>query len=359
MLNTSKSRVRYTRQSIATNTFLQMPRFIMVGEFAGNRISNNARILYTLLLDRHKISIKNGWHDENGDVYIYFKREEMEQQLGISERTVVKVIQELKTFSLVEEKKQGLNKPNKIYLLSPVISDDEDFAQYIDPTPDYNPDAEQNYTSEVTTATDIAEPVITSSTEPQNLRLQAHIDCASKPVNFTAQEPQNLSPNYNKYSNNEINNNEINNNEVSNTTATGSSKIPYQQILEMYNRLCEATSLRPIRLITGNRQTQTAARFKEYGLSGFFDLFEKVAASIFLCGGGDGGWKADYDWLITPANMQKVLEGKYDNDQCNIPLPQVRLGESRNTGISSNNQRQDPFMERALTAYATATQQTA
>ena len=54
--------------------------------------------------------------------------------------------------------------------------------------------------------------------------------------------------------------------------------------------------------------------------------------------------------------MQKVLEGKYDNDQCNIPNQQVL--QHRNTGTANKNERQDPFLERALTAYATATQQT-
>ena len=101
--------------------------------------------------------------------------------------------------------------------------------------------------------------------------------------------------------------------------------IPYSQILEMFNQLCQATGLRPIQSIKGKRKTQTAARFKEYELSGFFDLFEKVATSNFLCGGGNRGWGAHFDWLIDPANMQKVLEGKYDNDQCNTPQSQMRI----------------------------------
>ena len=122
-----------------------MPRFLTAGEFAGNKISNNARILYTLLLDRHRISVKNNWFDDNGEVYIYFKREEMEHQLGLSERTIAKVVQELKDFFLVEEKQQGLNKPNKIYLLSPIVGDEENPDQYIDPEADYNPEKAHDY----------------------------------------------------------------------------------------------------------------------------------------------------------------------------------------------------------------------
>jgi len=349
--NGTSKRMRYTRQAIVTSAFLQMPRFLYTGEFAGNRISNNARNLYTLLLDRHKVSIKNGWHDESGEVYIYFKREEMEQQLGISERTVTKVMQELKDLLLVEEKKQGLNKPNKIYLLSPVIDDGENPDTYVEPAPDYNPDSEDEYTDYN------HDHEITTLTETQHLHCQPLNICTSEPANFTAHKPQNLSPNYNNY-----NYNKSSYNELSNTTATaasgrGGGEIPYSQILEGYNQLCEVTNLRPIRSITGKRKTQTVARFKEYGLSGFFNAFEKIAASVFLCGGGERGWKADFDWLISPANMQKVLEGKYDNDQCNIPMPQLRPYEPRITGATKKNEWPDPFLERAMTAYATATHQ--
>jgi len=325
-----------------------MPRFLLAGEFAGNRISSNARILYTLLLDRHRVSVKNGWFDENGEAYIYFKREEMEHQLGVSERTVSKVMQELKDLLLVEEKKQGLNKPNKIYLLSPIVGDDdEDFNQYVDPAPDYNPNTEYGYNPD---------PENTASTDTQNLHFQTRKNYASEPADFTVQDPQYLSPSNNNYNHNERNDNNLSDNEVKTATATGGGEVPYTQILEMYNQLCETQGLRPIRSITGNRKAQTAAQFKEHKLSGFFDLFNKVTTSIFLCGGGERGWKADYDWLIAPANMQKVLEGKYDNDQCNIPNHQVM--QHRNTGTANKNERQDPFLEKALIAYATATQQT-
>ena len=253
--NRTNKRMKYTRQAIVTSAFLQMPRFLYIGEFAGNRISNNARNLYTLLLDRHKISIKNGWHDESDDVYIYFKREEMEQQLGISERTVSKVMQELKDLSLVEEKKQGLNKPNKIYLLSPIVGNDESPDPYVDPAP------ENEYTGHN------PETEIVTPTETQHLHCQPLNICTSEPANFTPHKPQNLSPNYNNY-----NYNQFSYNELSNTTAadggsdTGggsSGETPYMQIFEGYNQLCEVTNLRPIHSITGKRKTQTAAQFKE------------------------------------------------------------------------------------------------
>ena len=136
--------------------------------------------------------------------------------------------------------------------------------------------------------------------------------------------------------------------------------IPYSQIFDRYNEICLTTGLRPIRGIEGNRKTKVAAQFKQYGLSGFFDVFDKVTESAFLCGGGNRGWKADFDWLINPTNMQNVLEGKYDGSQSNTPAPQTPFetpypSQSHSVFNSQNKtERYDPFMEGALSAYATA-----
>ena len=86
-------------------------------------------------------------------------------------------------------------------------------------------------------------------------------------------------------------------------------------------------------------------------------------ASSFLCGSGDRGWKADYDWLIAPTNMQKVLEGKHDNEQSNVPLQKTYPYEPyQSAGFSNpqknNEERRDPFLERAMMAYETALQST-
>jgi len=133
MQSSTNKRVVTTRQAVITGAFHQMPRFLTSGEFIGSKLSNDARVLYTLMLDRYKLSLKNGWYDDNDEVYIYFKKEEMEFQLGLSKMTVLKVMRELKNHSLVKETKQGLNRPNKIYLLSPVIAKTENQSSYLSP----------------------------------------------------------------------------------------------------------------------------------------------------------------------------------------------------------------------------------
>ena len=114
-----RNRSRYTRQSVAVNLFFKMPKFLIYNEDFRN-MSNDARILYMLLRERHELSIINEWYDEQDNVFIYFKREEMQELLNLSKNTIPKIVNELKELGLVEEERQGVNKPNRIYLLAPL-----------------------------------------------------------------------------------------------------------------------------------------------------------------------------------------------------------------------------------------------
>ena len=110
------NRVRYTRQNILLNSFFQLPKFLFDDEFS--ELTNDARVLYAILRNRHEISIKNGWVNENDEVYLYFKREEMQAVLGVSAKPVIKAMHDLKVYGLLEEIQQGLGKPNMIFLLT-------------------------------------------------------------------------------------------------------------------------------------------------------------------------------------------------------------------------------------------------
>ena len=109
-------RVRYTVNDVSNNRFYQMPKFLFEGEFKA--LSNNARVLYTLLRDRHDLSLQNHWVNEKNEVYLIFTRKNMEEMLGLSDKTVKKAVDELKNFGLIEEEHIGLNKANRIYLTS-------------------------------------------------------------------------------------------------------------------------------------------------------------------------------------------------------------------------------------------------
>jgi hypothetical protein len=79
-------------------------------------MSVDAKYIYTLMLDRMGLSIKNGWHDTDGKAYIYFTRQEIEFDLNCSSQKSTAVIRELIKYELLEEKRQGINKPNKLFL---------------------------------------------------------------------------------------------------------------------------------------------------------------------------------------------------------------------------------------------------
>lgn len=107
-------RIRYTVNDINNNRFYQLPKFLFEGEFKA--LSNDARVLYSLLRDRHELSIANNWVNEKGEVYLVYTRKNMEEMLGLSDKTVKKAVEQLKKFNLMEEEKMGLNRPNRIYL---------------------------------------------------------------------------------------------------------------------------------------------------------------------------------------------------------------------------------------------------
>ena len=105
---------RFTVAEIESNQFYQMPKFLLEGKF--KHLSNDARVLYSLLRDRHQLSIKNKWVNNVGEVYMIYTRMEMADKLGITDKTVLKAVNKLKDFSLLEETRQGINKPNILYL---------------------------------------------------------------------------------------------------------------------------------------------------------------------------------------------------------------------------------------------------
>ena len=97
-------------------TFYRVPKVLFTNERFWN-ISADAKMLYGILLDRMNLSARNGWLDEEGRVYIIFTIEEIKEALGCGEKKAVKLLDELeKKCGLVERKRQGLGKPNLIYV---------------------------------------------------------------------------------------------------------------------------------------------------------------------------------------------------------------------------------------------------
>lgn len=72
-----------------------------------------------------------------------------------------------------------------------------------------------------------------------------------------------------------------------------------------------------LKRLTTERCGMLNARIKENGAEAVEEVIRKAASSGFLNGGGNHGFRADFNWLMRPRNFIKVLEGNYDNDKQN------------------------------------------
>ena len=64
----------------ASDAFFRIPKLLITEPYF-RRLSTDAKLLYGLMLDRMSLSMKNGWMDDDGHVYIYFTLEEACEQL--------------------------------------------------------------------------------------------------------------------------------------------------------------------------------------------------------------------------------------------------------------------------------------
>ena len=98
------------------NKYYQIPQELFVNRLYKEKLNSDSKILYAFLLDRLSLSQKNLWFDKEGRVYLIFTREEVQNKLCLCEKTVTKAFKQLAEVNLIAEKRQGLGKPNLIYV---------------------------------------------------------------------------------------------------------------------------------------------------------------------------------------------------------------------------------------------------
>ena len=107
-------------------TFYRVPKELITNLRFKN-LSNDAKLLYGLMLDRMALSAKNHWFDKENRVYIYFSVIDVMEQLNIGKNKAIKLFKELDNESgigLIEKRQQGQGKPALIYVKSFVIEDE-------------------------------------------------------------------------------------------------------------------------------------------------------------------------------------------------------------------------------------------
>lgn len=145
--------IPYKSNETLENKCYQIPQELFVNSLYKDKLNSDSKILYAFLIDRLSLSQKNNWKDIDNNVYLIFTRQEVQDKLGLSEKTVIKAFKQLSEVKLIADKRQGLGKPNLIYV-GKIIHEE-------------NP-------------------------EQENLQLQNCKNYRSGKVNFTGQELENL-----------------------------------------------------------------------------------------------------------------------------------------------------------------------
>lgn len=94
---------------------------------------------------------------------------------------------------------------------------------------------------------------------------------------------------------------------------------PHQAIIDLYHQTLPTG--RQVRSWTDTRKAKLRARWKESAerqdLDWWGKFFQYVSKSDFLTGKistpGRRPFEIDLEWIVTPANFVKILEGKYEN----------------------------------------------
>lgn len=94
--------------------YMPYPRFLLAAD-----LTQTAKLLYALLLDRANLSKANGWIDEQGRIYLVFTIPKIADALDRSPMTVKNGLNELETAGLIERRRQGFSAPNRIYVKLP------------------------------------------------------------------------------------------------------------------------------------------------------------------------------------------------------------------------------------------------
>lgn len=112
----------YIHQKPPAQSFTRLPNFLFEAPSFCS-LSNEAKLLYAMILRRADLSRKNRWADDYGKIYLYYPINEVcellhcgrQKAVECGRQKAVDTLRELQYADLVSIKKQGCGKPNRIY----------------------------------------------------------------------------------------------------------------------------------------------------------------------------------------------------------------------------------------------------
>lgn len=124
--------------------FMQMFTCLLESPRYKGKLSNNAVVAYTVLFNRHLLSLKNKerFTDKEGNVFCLFAQDEFCLAINVKVKTARECMKKLEEIGLIKVVRQGLNRPNRIYVGLP-----DDVADNLGPVKFTLPDRSKRDTS--------------------------------------------------------------------------------------------------------------------------------------------------------------------------------------------------------------------
>ena len=114
----------YMKTDTKLLSYLPFPRFLL-----GADLTQTAKVLYAVLLDRSNLSRANGWMDEDGNIFVVFPLNKLADMVDKGPSTVKNALNELEAAGLIERRRCGNGMPNRIYVKQP---DSQDIDRLMD-----------------------------------------------------------------------------------------------------------------------------------------------------------------------------------------------------------------------------------
>ena len=124
---------KYHISDVVNEEYLRFPLGLLA-EPKYRFMSLEAKMIYSLLLNRLTLSQKNGWINDSGEVYLIYTREEAAETLNLSYKKTISAFKELIVGGLLLEQRQGRGYPNLLFVLKMDISDEkaQEFSESFD-----------------------------------------------------------------------------------------------------------------------------------------------------------------------------------------------------------------------------------
>ena len=199
----------FTENDMDSLVFFQVPKVLVLGD-RYKKMKPNALKLYMVLFDRMKLSLQNGWKDEQGRYYVRMSQEGAAELFGWSPTTFRSMKKELENFGLLIQNREGQGKTNMLYILK---------CEY---------DEQDVYKVNKSVDTEMEQNEKVAQTIDMTVKNKS---CSSRRTEVDLLEEQKLTTNNNNFNNNNLSNDFVNKRNTVNNEKVNSIEISQDEII--------------------------------------------------------------------------------------------------------------------------------